>query len=297
MLDRRTTKPSYAYDIQTRDYFILSDWIIALLPCIIWGMVMNNVKALIGIGLSVGVACLLGGAYTLISKCRFDLLLIIEAMLVPMCISAKAPLYVFMLSGALVFLLYFVRIYHGKFVNTSPALICLIVICFIVFHTVTPIDLVLNGTKSMYIKVYHLIQGLHDGGIGSISFVMIFAGYLYLSIRKRINYLIPLVFMVSLILGICIFYESTDLVTQLDYISYVVFDGKIAFAAVFLLTMPSVLPTFGKSSLIMTVIMAAALAYLLVYIKNCDFVYFVMGAGSLISRPLTYLKHLIFRKI
>ena len=85
------------------------------------------------------------------------------------------------------------------------------------------------------------------------------------------------------------------MVTQLDYISYVVFDGKILFASVFILTLPSIVPSFGNSTVISSVILGAITAYCLVTFQNCDLVYPIIAICSVLHRPISHIKALITR--
>lgn len=294
-LDNSKIKPPFSHFYCNKTYFIMIDWLIALLPCIVWGIYMFGMEGLWSGFICLGVAAVCEFAYCYIRKCSYDHMVIIRALILSMSISLSAPLYIALLGGVLIGALGILRRLHGKYFTYEPIVLVCTFIALFMLHTSSPVDSVLEGTKISGLAVADIIIGKHDGGLGAVSFIAIFIGYLYLSIRKRINAMLPIVFSVAMIIGICIFYESTDLVTQLDFISYTVFDGKILFAVVFMLTLPCVFPTIGNSNVILTAVLGMIFAYLLITLKNADLIYLLLTIFSLLSRLIVHIKYKLIR--
>lgn len=294
-INHKKRKPPFISSLNNSLPIVTIDSVIALLPCIVWGVLRFGFNMLLSALFCIGVAAAVEFIYTMIAKCRYDYTVIICALVLSMCLAPSAPVYVAPIGGGIVGLLWVVRRFHGMYFTYEPLIIALAVVSLFVFQTQSPMDSVFMGSKVSGLTVMDLILGRHTGGWGSVSFVAILIGYVYLTVRKRISPIAPLAFILALILSVCLFYDSTDLITQLDYISYMIFDGKMVFAAVFILTLPRALPRFGRSIIISALICGALFGYILVTFKSCELLYPMLAVFSLCSRLVPHVRYRILK--
>lgn len=300
-IDNTRITPPFSHRYANRPIIFTIDWLIALIPCIVWGIYTFGSEYIMRLVLMIAISSGIELLYSYLRKSSYDFKIFIYAVIIALSISSRAPVYVYIVCGALLGGINVLRRLHRIYFTYEPVIIIVALVSFFMFSSQSPVDFTLSGVKSTELTVADLIVGKHNGGFGAVSFIAIFLGYLYLSLRKRIDPMVPIVFAVSMIIGICIFYESTDLVTQLDFISYAVFDGKFIFVAVYMLTLPCVFPyvstSFGKMPVVLSAVMGVVFSYLLITVKNADVIYLLASVFSLFYGVIGRLHCFITRRV
>lgn len=225
---------------------IMFDVIVALLPTCIFGTVIFGLRALAVLLISVASAVLLEFLWNLILKKEQtvgDFSAVVTGCLFGMCLPSTVPLWV-IIAGNVFAVIFVKQLLGGLGYNlTNPAATSLVLlgICFpkIMTDFVEPFYATAADTASY--SFANLFFGLHSGGIGETSSLLLIVGGIYLIIRKIISPIIPITFIGSVALLNLIF--SGDVLLN-------VFGTSLILAAFFMATDYTTSPSTNSGKLI-----------------------------------------------
>jgi len=225
------------------------DVLIALLPASVAGCVIFGWRAIIVLLASVGSAVLAEFVFNLIVKKEqtiSDFSAAVTGLLVGLNLRADAPIWQVVLGS--VFAIIVVKCLFGglgcNFANPAITARIFLLVCFssslaggatptIVPETdliagATPLDVLKNGGELP--SVLDMFLGLRGGAIGEVCILAIIIGFIYLVVRKVINFEVPLIFVGTVFV--------LALITDLSFETalYQILSGGLILGAVFMAT-------------------------------------------------------------
>lgn len=226
---------------------LMIDFFIGLLPIFLVGFFVHKSEFVFKIMFSLGTSLVLDIFFTRIFKLPkedYRISSVITAILLTFSFPIDIPLWV-LFFGIFFSLLIGKFIFGGMGQNLfNPALIGRVFLMFsfpqYAFHYkvmdglggATSLQL-LKYQKSLFESTFNYKEFLFGinkyNSLGEISVVALFFGFLYLSLRKRINFRYPLIMMVVVFFGGLIFDKNPI---------YYLFSGGVVFGAIYFLTDP-----------------------------------------------------------
>ena len=225
---------------------LMLDVIIALLPAVIAGAVIYGIRALLVVFTCVLTSVVLEYLFNLIVKKEqtvFDFSAIITGLILGLSLHANAPVWQCVIGS--VFAIVVVKCLFGglgcNFANPAATGRVFLLICFsgtlaggaapTIVDTVagaTPLEQLAKGEAVP--SLLDMFLGVRGGSIGESCIIALLIGFIYLVIRKVINFEVPLimcatVFVLSLIVG-----------GDVNAALYQVLAGGLVFGAVFMAT-------------------------------------------------------------
>ncbi len=153
----------------------------------------------------------------------------------------------------------------GGFLNVSEALVDS-------YAGATPLAILQSGTISYdalvapYGGLFNLFAGFHPGGLGETSFLVMLVSYVWLSVRKVINWETPLLF-VAVVFGLSWIVGALNGVNDIWFPLYSIFTGGVMYGAVFMITEPVTTPR-NRLGRIFFVLYLAVLTILFRFVGN-----------------------------
>lgn len=215
---------SYAPHIRGKENVsrIMLDVIIALIPAFLGGIYFFGLRALI-VTLTSAAFCVLfeylWNVFTKNKKTTGDLSAIVTGVLLAFSLPSSVPLYMVIVGDA--FAIIIVKCFYGglgqNFVNPALAARAFLLACWPIamtsfpapsdaLHLFSKIDAVSGATPLAVIKNVdgaiassniNLFFGYVSGCIGEVSVLLLLIGAIYLLVRKVINLIIPLTYLVT----------------------------------------------------------------------------------------------------
>ena len=228
---------------------IMLDVIIALLPAAVAGTVIFGLRSLLVLATTVAVSILSEFVFNLIAKKEQtvdDLSAIVTGLLLGLNLRADAPLWQCAIGA--VFAIVVVKCLFGglgcNFANPAITARVFLVISFTgaigggaiprlsnapeLVSGATPLELL--GTSKDLPSLLDMFLGLRGGAIGETCAIALLLGFIYLVIRKIINFEIPLIFVGTVFLLYLIFDASFVGAT------YGILSGGLLLGAIFMAT-------------------------------------------------------------
>ena len=228
---------------------IMLDVIIALLPAAVAGTVIFGLRSLLVLATTVAVSILSEFVFNLIAKKEQtvdDLSAIVTGLLLGLNLRADAPLWQCAIGA--VFAIVVVKCLFGglgcNFANPAITARVFLVISFTgtigggaiprlsnapeLVSGATPLELL--GTNKDLPSLIDMFLGLRGGAIGETCAIALLLGFIYLVIRKIINFEIPLIFVGTVFLLYLIFDASFVGAT------YGILSGGLLLGAIFMAT-------------------------------------------------------------
>ena len=230
---------------------IMLDVIIAALPALIMGTVIFGIRALLVTAVTVVAAVLSEALFNLAAKKAQtvgDLSAVVTGLLLALNLRADAPLWQCVIGA--VFAIVVVKCLFGglgcNFANPAITARVLLLVCFAgslgggaipVMTAGGPIELVSGATPLEVLKaggelpsLLEMFLGFRGGAIGESCIAAILLGFLYLVVRKVINFEIPVIFVGT------VFLLTLAVEASLFEAIYHVLSGGLVFGAVFMAT-------------------------------------------------------------
>ena len=274
---------------------MMSDVIIALLPIYLMSFFYHGARSFV-LGACGALSCvlfsLLGAAF-LREKPAFDLTPVITGLIIPLLMPADIPYYVIIAACAVAILV--VKVPFGGTGNNlfNPAAVgfAAVAICwpekvFSYPATMQAIEIFGESTASIAqspayslslgavpdYEVLDMLLGSAPGPMGATNILVVAACGIFLIVRKAVNWLTPVSFLVPYTL-LCVSFPRIG-GSSFEALCYELFSGTIIFGAFFMLSEPVTSPKrdFGK---IMGGITSAAAVFLFRYFGG-----FEMGFAS-----------------
>ena len=230
---------------------IMLDVIIAALPALIMGTVIFGIRALLVTAVTVVAAVLSEVLFNLAAKKAQtvgDLSAVVTGLLLALNLRADAPLWQCVIGA--VFAIVVVKCLFGglgcNFANPAITARVLLLVCFAgslgggaipVMTAGGPIELVSGATPLAVLKtggalpsLLEMFLGFRGGAIGESCIAAILLGFLYLVVRKVINFEIPVIFVGT------VFLLTLAVDGSLIKSTYEILAGGLVFGAVFMAT-------------------------------------------------------------
>lgn len=266
----------------------LADIFIALAPAAIFGSLIFGLRALLCLAISVALAIGLDFLWNIIFKAkkRFSLESVIYGIVAGLTVSSKLNIWLLAAVNVVAFALRKTVFKQRKMLVVTPWLLAKALFAGVFSTAFTtyafpfiettngmlPVDGMLSVAGYTYPAKY-LFFGVHSGNIGETSALLLLIGGIYLILRKIINPVIPVSFIITSTVLSLIFGENIGLS---------LLGGGVIFAAFFLtLDYSFVSSAFYKKLLygiacgiftfILRLIFGAEMAYFAVILANCVF--------------------------
>ena len=230
---------------------IMLDVVIAALPALIMGTVIFGIRALLVTAVTVVAAVLSEVLFNLAAKKAQtvgDLSAVVTGLLLALNLRADAPLWQCVIGA--VFAIVVVKCLFGglgcNFANPAITARVLLLVCFAgslgggaipVMTAGGPIELVSGATPLAVLKtggalpsLLEMFLGFRGGAIGESCIAAILLGFLYLVVRKVINFEIPVIFVGT------VFLLTLAVDGSLIKSTYEILAGGLVFGAVFMAT-------------------------------------------------------------
>ncbi|MCX7957396.1 MAG: RnfABCDGE type electron transport complex subunit D [Endomicrobia bacterium] len=240
---------------------MMGDTILALLPAGVWSIVFFGYYTGIVI-LSSVIFCIIFELFVnLLRKQKptiFDLSCIITGLLFAYTLPPRIPIWIVAI-GCFVAIVFAKHFYGGLGYNPfNPALIGRAFV-----HVAFPqnmgnfnIETVTSATPLTILKhfpeqinnipdIKSLIWGNYLGSLGETSVILLFLGYIYLTIKKHINPFVPLVYIFSVAL-LTLFVDRNNLFIYL-------FTGGLFLGGIFMITDPVTTPVAPKGKILFAI--------------------------------------------
>lgn len=237
-----TAAPHVRDDVSTQS--IMLDVIIALLPCTIFAFINIGLKAILIVLLSVISAVTSETVFNIIVKKKNtinDLSAVVTGLILALTLPQDVNLFMPVIGS--VFAIVVAKMLFGglgqNFVNPAASGRVFLTISFAnAMNTftydgvtqATPLALARNGEV---VDLTRDILGFIPGAIGEVSVIAILIGGIYLLIRRVIDFRIPFVYLITMILFIIIFSGRGS---DFNFIVTQAISGGVMFAAFFMAT-------------------------------------------------------------
>lgn len=228
---------------------VMLDVIIALLPAAVAGIVIFGPRALAVLSVTVSAAIFSEFLFNVITKRAQtvdDLSAIVTGLLLGLNLRADAPLWQCALGS--VFAIIVVKCLFGglgcNFANPAITARVFLVISFTgtigggaiphfsrapeLVSGATPLDVI--GTSEDLPSILDMLLGLRGGAIGETCVIALILGFIYLAVRKIINFEIPLI-LVGTVFLLFLAAESSPMIAL-----YQILSGGLILGAVFMAT-------------------------------------------------------------
>lgn len=222
------------------------DVIIALVPSAIAGTVIFGIRALVVMAATVAAAVLTEYLFNLITKREQtigDLSAVVTGLILALNLRADAPIWQCVVGA--VFAIAVVKCLFGglgcNFANPAITGRIFMLMCFAstvgggiipesstISTSATPLEVIANGGELP--PLIDMLLGLRGGAIGEVCAAAIIVGFLYLVIRRVINFETPLIFVLTVFV-LCLISENSFTVA-----TYSILSGGLLFGAVFMAT-------------------------------------------------------------
>ena len=228
---------------------VMLDVIIALLPAVVAGAVIFGPRALAVLAVTVSVAVISEFLFNFITKRSQtvdDLSAIVTGLLLGLNLRADAPLWQCAI-GAVFAIIVVKCLFGGLGCNfANPAITARIFLLISFTGTIgggaiphfsnspelvsgaTPLEVI--GTSSDLPSILDMLLGLRGGAIGETCAIALILGFIYLVVRKIINFEIPLIFVGT------VFILSLAVDASLSVALYQILSGGLILGAVFMAT-------------------------------------------------------------
>jgi len=226
---------------------IMLDVIIALMPALIAGATIYGFRALLVVAVCVATSVLSEFLFNLIVKKEqtiFDLSAVITGLILGLSLRADAPIWQCIIGS--VFAIIVVKCLFGglgaNFANPAATARVFLLICFskTLAGGANPVDLEAGATPLQAIKdgvavdelpsLLDMLFGFRGGAIGEACIIAIVIGFVYLVIRKVINFETPIIMVATVFLLYLIVTKDVNIAL------YQLLGGGLVFAAVYMAT-------------------------------------------------------------
>lgn len=245
-----SSSPHISSPLTTRR--VMLEVIIALLPAAVMGVVIFGIRALAVLAVTVSVAVLSEFIFNYLTKKKQtvdDLSAIVTGLLLGMNLRADAPLWQCALGS--IFAIVVVKCLFGglgcNFANPAITARVFLVISFTGtvgggakpwLSAISPSSSLVSGATPLEIigktgdlpSLLDMFLGIRPGAIGETCIVALLVGFIYLAVRKIINFEVPLIFVGTVFVLSLIAYS--DFSTAL----YQILSGGLVLGAVFMAT-------------------------------------------------------------
>ena len=246
--------PHLKTDINTQS--IMIDVIISLIPCMCFGIYVFGKKALLIIAVSTITAVLSEFLFDLITKRKnsiFDFSAAVTGILLGLNMPVSVDLYIPILGS--IFAIIVAKMLFGglgqNFMNPALCGRAFLVMSFASamnnftydgVTTATPLNTLRQGIN---IDLINTTIGFIPGTIGEVSTLAILIGFIYLLIKKIIDYRIPFFSLFTFIIFILLFSGNAS---NINYVIGQAISGGLLFGIVFMATdyVTSPVTNFGK---------------------------------------------------
>lgn len=226
---------------------IMLDVIIALLPSAISGVVFFGLRALLVILATVAAAVFCEFLFNLTVKKRQtvgDLSAAVTGLILALNLRADVPIWQCVIGA--VFAIVVIKCFFGglgaNFANPAATARVFLVVCFattvaggaamgadgVLVTQATPLENLANGTALP--SLIDMFLGRIGGAIGETSKLAILLGFIYLVLRRVINFETPLIFVTT------VFALSLITDNSITVATYQILSGGLMFGAVFMAT-------------------------------------------------------------
>ena len=223
---------------------LMLDVVIALLPALIAGTIIYGIRALLVVFTCVLTSVVSEFLFNLIVKKEqtvFDFSAVITGLILGLSLHANAPVWQCIIGS--VFAIVVVKCLFGglgcNFANPAATGRVFLLICFSstlaggaapvdVVAGVTPLEQLANGGDVP--TLLDMLLGVRGGSIGESCIIAIVIGFIYLVIRKVINFEVPLIMCAT------VFILSLIVCGDVNAALYQVLAGGLVFGAVYMAT-------------------------------------------------------------
>lgn len=230
---------------------IMQDVLIALIPVTIMAIINFGIPSLIRIAVGISSAVMFEYGYQSIKGKDItisDLSAMVTGLLLALSLPPTAPLWV-VLFGTFVAIVIIKQMSGGIGKNTfNPAVFARVLIKILFtpwitnwvlpgpdqISTATPLEFIGNGAESIREgapQLMDLLTGQIGGNMGEMVKWAILIGFIYLVVRKVIDFKITIATLLGLFLTALLFGKG-----NLDFAVYHIFSGTVMFASVFMVT-------------------------------------------------------------
>lgn len=250
---------------------IMLDVIIALLPALCAGVFFFGVRALALILTTVAACVLSEYIYERITKKTVtirDLSAVVTGILLSMCLPPSLPLWMAFIGGC--FAIVIVKQLYGglgkNFMNPALAARCFMMVAwagqFATFvmplsgygldaiSSATPLAILKGTSEGSLPSLMNAFLGVKAGCIGETSGLMLLIGFLYLLIKRVVDFKIPLCYIASFAILTYLFGENTTDFTQGYFTLLHILTGGLLIAAFFMATDYVTTPTTTRGHII-----------------------------------------------
>ncbi len=297
-------------DVSTNTNLIMRDFLIALLPLVVFAWIKNGLLPFIAgdcglfgmlyplIFVAVGTLSgfIVEGLYFLIFKKEKDLsklkesFSLIPGLLLAMILPLNTPIWVLILGS--VFAILVGKMVFGGFGHNifNPALIGYIFIMTAYYGVIsanggylnpsevgilsgaTPLSSFFGATDlneiiASYGGLSNFFFGFHSGSIAETSALLCLLAFVYLVVRKVINWRIPVIYITTVFVLTYIIGATQGYALDLRYPLFQIFNGGLFFGAVFMATEPVTSPRTPNGKIFFALFLAA-LTVMLRYISD-----------------------------
>jgi len=252
---------------------IMSRVLIALLPALVWAIVIFGYRALTLTLVSVISCVMFEFLYQKILRRPVhvgDLSAVVNGVLISFVLPVNAPMWAPLISAAFAMIIV-KQIFGGmgkNIVNPVAGAWVFLYLCFgfmRVFHDInepalpafeitpgftevlTPLVFINEGTPPPSVSMLDMFLGQHSGHLGEISVLLLLAGGIYLIIRKVITWHIPVSFVGTVALAAFLFPIGAN---HIEFTINQILSGGLLFAAFFMATDYATTPINSSGKLI-----------------------------------------------
>ena len=280
--------PHLKTDINTQS--IMIDVIISLIPCMCFGIYVFGKKALLIIAVSTITAVLSEFLFDLITKRKnsiFDFSAAVTGILLGLNMPVSVDLYIPILGS--IFAIIVAKMLFGglgqNFMNPALCGRAFLVMSFASamnnftydgVTTATPLNTLRQGIN---IDLINTTIGFIPGTIGEVSTLAILIGFIYLLIKKIIDYRIPFFSLFTFIIFILLFSGNSS---NINYVVGQVISGGLLFGIVFMATDYVTSPATNFGKVLYGVFLGIMFGIFRLYGKSTEGVTFSILIGNLL---------------
>lgn len=272
---------------------VMLDVIIALLPATVWGIYTFGIRAGITVAVSVVTAVIAELLYEIIMKKSVtvaDLSAAVTGLILGLSMPPAVPVWVPAVGS--VFAVVIVKQLFGgigkNIVNPALTARLFLMLCWpsqMNMYVDVKTDLVSAATPLTVLKtgvspsetVFNCVIGNIGGAIGEVSAIALFAGFIYLLVRRVVTWQIPVGFVGTVALWTVLFPNTGD---NVNCMLYNIFCGGLLLCALFCANDYATSPVTGGGRLIFGVgcgLVTAFIRYFGAYPDGCAFAVVIMN--------------------
>ena len=272
---------------------VMLDVIIALLPATVWGIYTFGIRAAVTVAVSIAVAVISELLYEVIMRKTVtvaDLSAVVTGLILGLSMPPAVPAWV-PAAGSAFAIVIVKQLFGGlgkNIVNPAITARLFLMLCWpsqMTMYVDVKTDLVSAATPLTVMKtgvspsetVFNCVIGNIGGAIGEVSAIALFAGFIYLLVRRVVSWQIPVGFIGTVMLWSALFPNTGD---NVNCMLYNVFCGGLLLCALICADDYSTTPVTAAGRLIFGVgcgLVTMFIRYFGAYADGCAFAIVIMN--------------------